>query len=91
LRELRRNIARSARSAAREQELRGAFEEDPAQPKVGAALARLLARQGQTFAAYVVVFRAMQQRPDDTRLAKLRDKIGRAIPPDERADLEAEA
>lgn len=91
LRELRRNIALRAKRATAEQELSDAFDEDPGQPKIGEALARLLARHGRTYAAYVVVLRALRQRPHDRRLVKLRDKLARAIPPDQRAELEAEA
>jgi Flp pilus assembly protein TadD len=91
LREIRRNIARREKTADTEWALKTAFEDDPGQPKVGESLARLLARHGETYAAYVVVVKALRQRPDDAKLVKLRDKIARGIPADQRERLKAQA
>src|SRR4051812_27477868 len=91
LRALRRNIARREKSADTERALKSAFEKEPGQPEVGESLARLLARHGETYDAYVVLVRALRHRPDDSKLVKLREKIARKIPADQLETLEAQA
>jgi tetratricopeptide (TPR) repeat protein len=91
LRELRRAIARRYKHVERERALHDAFEADRRDATVARDLAKLLARQERTYAAYVVVLRALQHNPEHAQLRKLRDRIARDIPPEGRDSLAAEA
>jgi uncharacterized protein HemY len=89
LAELDRNVSRREKGRETEERLTGAFEADPARLGVAADLARHLARNGQTYAAYHAVARGLRFHPDDRVLRRLAKRLRKVVPDDVRAEAEA--
>jgi len=88
LKELDRHAVRRERGRADEKRLLEAFDADPGRPGLAAEFARHLIRNGQRYAAYHVVARALRHRADDRALRRLEKKLRAAVPDDVRAEAE---
>ena len=85
LRELDRNLRRREKGLDREKRLSDAFDAEPSDRRVAIQLARRLGRTGRAYAGYYVVARGLYYHPEDRSLRRLKKRLGRTVPEDERS------
>jgi Flp pilus assembly protein TadD len=84
LKDLDRHLTRRERGKTREMHLSQCFDAEPEDRRVASDFARYLVHVGRDYSAYYVVARGLLYHPEDRRLRRLKRKLVKVVPGDER-------